>query len=56
MLAHYHEKGVRPDIVVLAKAISAEVLPFSITLADSHIIDHIGLGQHGSTFGGYALG
>lgn len=56
MLAHYHEKDVRPDIVVLGKALSAGVIPFSITMADSHIIDHIGLGQHGSTYGGYALG
>ena len=55
LLGHYHEK-VRPDIVILAKAISAGVIPFSITLADRDIIDHIGMGQHGSTYGGYALG
>mmetsp|Transcript_25068 Transcript_25068/g.24815 ORF Transcript_25068/g.24815 Transcript_25068/m.24815 type:complete len:332 (-) Transcript_25068:32-1027(-) len=56
MLAHHFEKSVRPDIVILAKAISGGVVPFSITLADSHIIDHVGMGQHGSTYGGYSLG
>ena len=56
LLAHYHEEGVRPDIVVLGKALSGGVIPFSVIMADSHIIDTIGLGQHGSTYGGYALG
>ena len=55
LLAHYHEE-VRPDIIVLGKALSAGVIPMSVIMADAPIIDTIGLGQHGSTFGGYALG
>lgn len=55
LLAHYHEK-VRPDVVVLGKAISGGVIPFSVCLADNPIIETIGMGQHGSTYGGYALG
>ena len=55
LLAHYHQ-GVRPDIIVLGKAISGGVLPISCIMADAPIIDTIGLGQQGSTFGGYALG
>lgn len=56
LLCHYHEKGVRPDIVVLGKALSGGVIPFSCILADNPIIETIGVGQHGSTYGGYALG
>ena len=56
MLGSHHEKEVRPDIIILSKAITGGVIPFSSTLADKHIIDTIGMGQHGSTYGGYALG
>jgi ornithine--oxo-acid transaminase len=56
LLCHYHEEGVRPDIVVLGKALSGGVIPFSCILADDPIIETIGLGHHGSTYGGYALG
>ncbi|CAI2369956.1 unnamed protein product [Moneuplotes crassus] len=56
MLAHQFEEGVRPDIVTLAKATTGGVLPLSLALADSHIIDLLGKGQHGTTYGGNALG
>jgi ornithine--oxo-acid transaminase len=56
MLAHYHEEGVRPDIVIMGKAVSGGVIPFSLIVADDDIIGHVGMGQHGSTYGGYALG
>ncbi|MDD2246895.1 MAG: ornithine--oxo-acid transaminase [Proteiniphilum sp.] len=49
-----HE-GVRPDIVILGKAISGGVLPVSAVLADDEIMLTIRPGQHGSTFGGFPL-
>lgn len=49
-----HE-GVRPDIVILGKAISGGVLPVSVVLADDDIMLTIQPGQHGSTFGGFPL-
>jgi ornithine--oxo-acid transaminase len=42
----------KPDILVLGKAVSGGVYPVSCVLADSHIMDVIKPGQHGSTFGG----
>jgi len=51
LLAVDHE-DVRPDIVILGKAISGGVYPVSIVLADDHIMNVIKPGQHGSTFGG----
>lgn len=49
-----HE-GIRPDIVILGKAISGGVLPVSAVLADDEIMMTIKPGQHGSTFGGFPL-
>jgi len=54
MLCCDHE-GVRPDIVILGKAISGGVLPVSAVLADDAIMLTIKPGQHGSTFGGFPL-
>lgn len=45
-------EGVRPDIVILGKALSGGVYPVSCALADDAIMDVIKPGQHGSTFGG----
>jgi ornithine--oxo-acid transaminase len=49
-----HE-NVRPDIVVLGKALSGGVYPISAVLADHHIMDVIEPGTHGSTYGGNPL-
>lgn len=49
-----HE-NVRPDIVILGKAISGGVLPVSAVLADDEVMLTIKPGQHGSTFGGFPL-
>lgn len=54
ILCSDHE-GVRPDIVVLGKAISGGVMPVSAVLADDEIMLTIQPGQHGSTFGGFPL-
>lgn len=51
MLACDHE-GVRPDILILGKAISGGVMPVSCVLADDDIMLTIKPGEHGSTFGG----
>ncbi|PKR81318.1 ornithine--oxo-acid transaminase [Brumimicrobium salinarum] len=47
--------NVKPDIVVLGKAISGGVYPVSAILADDEIMGVIKPGQHGSTFGGNPL-
>ena len=54
MLACDHE-GVRPDILILGKALSGGVLPVSAVLADDHIMLNILPGEHGSTYGGNPL-
>lgn len=51
LLACDHEK-VRPDILILGKALSGGVFPISAVLADDDIMLVIKPGQHGSTFGG----
>ena len=51
MLACDHE-GVRPDILILGKAISGGMLPVSCVLADNEIMLTIKPGEHGSTYGG----
>jgi ornithine--oxo-acid transaminase len=44
--------GIRPDIVILGKALSGGVYPVSAVLADDEVMLTIKPGQHGSTFGG----
>ncbi len=51
ILACDHE-GVRPDILILGKALSGGTYPVSAVLADDEIMLTIKPGQHGSTFGG----
>jgi len=51
MLACDHE-GVRPDILVLGKALSGGMYPVSCVLADDEIMLTIKPGEHGSTYGG----
>ncbi|MDE5419767.1 ornithine--oxo-acid transaminase [Labilibaculum sp. DW002] len=51
LLAVDHE-GVRPDVLILGKAISGGVVPVSAVLADDDIMLVIKPGEHGSTFGG----
>jgi len=54
LLACDHE-GVRPDILILGKALSGGVIPVSAVLADNDIMLAIKPGEHGSTFGGFPL-
>jgi ornithine--oxo-acid transaminase len=46
---------VKPDILILGKALSGGVLPVSAVLADDEIMLTIKPGEHGSTFGGNPL-
>ena len=54
MLASDYEE-IRPDIIILGKAIGGGVLPVSAVLADDDIMLCIKPGEHGSTFGGNPL-
>jgi len=54
MLASDHE-NVRPDLLILGKALSGGVMPISCVLADDEIMLVINPGEHGSTFGGSPL-
>ena len=51
MLACEHE-DVRPDVLILGKALSGGMYPVSAVLADDDVMLTIEPGQHGSTFGG----
>ena len=54
LLACDHE-GVRPDILILGKALSGGTLPVSAVLCDDPIMLNIRPGEHGSTYGGNPL-
>ncbi len=54
MLASEHE-NVKPDILILGKALSGGTMPVSAVLANDDIMLTIKPGQHGSTFGGNPL-
>jgi len=54
MLACDHE-NVRPDILLLGKALSGGMMPVSAVLADDEIMLTIKPGEHGSTYGGNPL-
>ena len=54
MLACDHE-DVRPDILILGKALSGGTLPISAVLADDIVMMQIKPGEHGSTYGGNPL-
>jgi ornithine--oxo-acid transaminase len=52
----YEHEGIRPDVLVLGKAISGGVLPVSVVLASREILGVFKPGDHGSTFGGCPIG
>lgn len=54
MMAYQHD-DVRPDMLILGKALSGGTMPISAVLADDEVMLGIGRGQHGSTFGGNPL-
>ncbi|MCC5914566.1 MAG: ornithine--oxo-acid transaminase [Balneolaceae bacterium] len=50
------ESYVKPDLLILGKALSGGVYPVSAVLADNDVMNVIKPGQHGSTYGGNPLG
>ena len=52
----YEHDGVRPDVLILGKALSGGVYPVSAMLADAEVMDVFRPGDHGSTYGGNPLG
>lgn len=54
MLCCDHER-VRPDMLILGKALSGGTMPVSVVLADDDVMLTIKPGEHGSTFGGNPL-
>lgn len=54
LFAADHE-GVRPDVVIVGKALSGGFYPISAVLADEPILGLFAPGEHGSTFGGNPL-
>lgn len=55
MFACDHE-GVKPDVLIVGKALGAGFYPVSAALASAELMDLFQPGDHGSTFGGNALG
>ena len=55
LFAHQHE-DIRPDIVILGKALSGGMYPVSAIVADDAVMDVFHPGDHGSTYGGNPLG
>jgi ornithine--oxo-acid transaminase len=55
LFASEHE-GVRPDMVVVGKALAGGFYPVSAVLADGALLGLFEAGEHGSTFGGNPLG
>ena len=54
LFAAYHE-DVRPDVVIVGKALAGGFYPVSAVLADAAILGLFNPGEHGSTFGGNPL-
>jgi len=52
----YEHEGIRPDIVIIGKALSGGMYPVSAILADDQVMGVFHPGEHGSTYGGNPLG
>jgi len=52
----YQYEELRPDVVIIGKALSGGMYPVSAILADRDLMDIFRPGEHGSTFGGNPLG
>jgi ornithine--oxo-acid transaminase len=55
LFAFEHE-GIRPDVVIIGKALSGGMYPVSAILADDEVMGVFKPGEHGSTYGGNPLG
>ncbi len=52
----YEHEDIRPDIVIIGKALSGGMYPVSAILADDEVMGVFKPGEHGSTYGGNPLG
>jgi ornithine--oxo-acid transaminase len=52
----YEHEGIRPDVVIIGKALSGGLYPVSAVLADDEVMGVFKPGEHGSTYGGNPLG
>lgn len=55
LFAHQHEEGVKPDMIIIGKALSGGFYPVSAVAANKDILGVFNPGDHGSTFGGNPL-
>jgi ornithine--oxo-acid transaminase len=55
LFAHQWD-NVRPDLLILGKALGGGIYPVSAVLADKEVMEVLSVGTHGSTFGGNPLG
>jgi ornithine--oxo-acid transaminase len=51
----FEHEGIRPDVVIIGKALGGGVVPVSGILADDEVMSVFHPGEHGSTFGGNPL-
>ena len=56
LFAYQHEQGVKPDMIIVGKALGGGVYPVSAVISNSEILGVFSPGEHGSTFGGNPLG
>jgi ornithine--oxo-acid transaminase len=52
----YEHEAIRPDVVIIGKALSGGMYPVSAVLADDEVMGVFKPGEHGSTYGGNPLG
>ena len=55
LFAYMHE-GIRPDMVIVGKALAGGFYPVSAVLSSKEVLGVLHPGDHGSTFGGNPLG
>lgn len=55
LFAYQHESGVKPDMLIIGKALSGGVYPVSAVISSKEILGVFNPGDHGSTFGGNPL-
>ena len=56
LFAYQHEQGVKPDMIIVGKALGGGVYPVSGVISSKEILGVFNPGEHGSTFGGNPLG
>lgn len=55
LFAYMHEEGVKPDMLIIGKALSGGFYPVSAVVSSKEILGVFNPGDHGSTFGGNPL-